>query len=54
MFHVSLGCSHDIQEQNGCEPITTAGDSTVMNPSVAGETSAWSPCSRAYITGLFE
>ncbi|KAG8273250.1 hypothetical protein J6590_025686 [Homalodisca vitripennis] len=50
----TLSCTHDAPEESGCEPVTAAGDSTIMNPAVQAETSAWSPCSRGFITGLFD
>ncbi|XP_046679295.1 A disintegrin and metalloproteinase with thrombospondin motifs 12-like [Homalodisca vitripennis] len=28
----TLSCTHDAPEESGCEPVTAAGDSTIMNP----------------------
>lgn len=50
-----LGCEHDAPDESGCEAIALDGGSTVMNPTAGGnQTTSWSPCSRAFITGLFE
>ncbi|XP_054287703.1 A disintegrin and metalloproteinase with thrombospondin motifs 7-like [Macrosteles quadrilineatus] len=50
----TLGCTHDAPDESGCEAVAPGGDSTVMNPTVTGATSAWSSCSRGFITGLFD